>query len=395
MSMMLIDLVVKHPDKCWNYYGLTSNESFSIDDLIHKYHKLFIEKDHWNIIFINRHKLITIDMMLDKNFPYNSRGASANPNITWKIMQLYPFGLKPGYEWDSSGASENPNITLDIILKHPYGPKNDSQWRWNMDKYSKNRNIKIKDVMEYWPAIRWNWISLSANHSISIEDIMNNNSLPWNWEIVSQRYDLTWNIIKENNFCPNAHHKWTWYYIGMKETVTWDIVIEYKSLPWDWNGISCNPNINLDIIKKYPTNSLGDEVPLWNWHGVSRNSSVTFEMILDNPNDSFEFGAPMWYWLGVSSNPNISPDIIDKYCDLQWSWDVISFNHMINNKRMIAANKFANTIKDDLHFAVFHPSRHPAAYLPTCDMKDHPLEFVTQKEVTEMYRDLQIINKNK
>ena len=61
-------------------------------------------------------------------------------------------------------------------------------------------------------------------------------------------------------------------------------------------GISCNPNITIDIIDKYPDKS--------------------------------------WNWDGISCNPNITMDIIEKYPNKPWSWDFISLNPFKKEKEL-------------------------------------------------------------
>ena len=41
---------------------------------------------------------------------------------------------------------------------------------------------------------------------------------------------------------------------------------------WDWDYISCNPNLTMGIIEKYP------EKP-WDWEGISNNPNMTMEFI--------------------------------------------------------------------------------------------------------------------
>ena len=68
-----------------------------------------------------------------------------------------------------------------------------------------------------------------------------------------------------------------------------DIIEKHPNKPWNWNGISYNPNITMDIIDKY------FDKP-WNWYGISGNPNITMEFIeknLDKP----------WIWTGISRNP--------------------------------------------------------------------------------------------
>ena len=67
----------------------------------------------------------------------------------------------------------------------------------------------------------------------------------------------------------------------------WEFVRKYSDkINWEW--ISCNPNIRIETILKYP----------------------------DKP----------WDWTGISRNQNITMDIIDKYPDKPWNWYGISYN---------------------------------------------------------------------
>ena len=52
---------------------------------------------------------------------------------------------------------------------------------------------------------------------------------------------------------------------------------KYPDKHWNFNNISHNPNITMEIIEKYP------EKP-WDWDGISMNPNITMEMIEKNIN---------------------------------------------------------------------------------------------------------------
>ena len=65
---------------------------------------------------------------------------SANPNITWEIVQA-----NPNLRWDYYRLSQNPNITGEIVLANPNKP-------WDYVELSRNtmkkwRNKYIKDYL--------------------------------------------------------------------------------------------------------------------------------------------------------------------------------------------------------------------------------------------------------
>ncbi len=82
------------------------------------------------------------------------------------------------------------------------------------------------------------------------------------------------------------------------------IIEKCPDKPWDWNGISKNPAITIDIIKSYP----------------------------DKP----------WNWFYISQNPNLTIDFIESYPDKPWNWYHISYNKGITDKSMPLLNTEAS-----------------------------------------------------
>ena len=129
-------------------------------------------------------------------------------------------------------------------------------------------------------------------------------------------------------FRKRVEKEWSEYY--------WEFVLKYSDKPWDWSGISCNPNITMGVIEKYPDKP-------WNWGDISYNPNITMDIIEKypnkpwswngiscNPNITMEFinknlDKP-WFWYWISCNPNISMEFIEKYPDKPWDWIGISLN---------------------------------------------------------------------
>ena len=49
---------------------------------------------------------------------------------------------------------------------------------------------------------------------------------------------------------------------------------KYPNKPWNWVGISRNPNITMEFIEKYP-----DKMWIWGPYGISYNPNITIEFI--------------------------------------------------------------------------------------------------------------------
>ena len=58
--------------------------------------------------------------------------------------------------------------------------------------------------------------------------------------------------------------KLDWDCISRNPNISMDMLEKYPDKPWNWNTISCNPNITMDIIEKYPDNP-------WDWYRISCN----------------------------------------------------------------------------------------------------------------------------
>ena len=56
-----------------------------------------------------------------------------------------------------------------------------------------------------------------------------------------------------------------------------DCIIDmYPDKPWDWEGISRNPNITMEFIEANPDKD-------WNWHLISRTINLFPDTTLTKP----------------------------------------------------------------------------------------------------------------
>ncbi len=156
----------------------------------------------------------------------------------------------------------------------------------------------------------------------------------------------------------------------------WDLFVDHSIFLWDINSISQNPNITWENICEYPNLR-------WNWYYISRNPNITWEIIRDNPDKP-------WKWDGVSQNPNITPEIINNNMNHDWNWHELVRNPMdqpyyrSEHHKKKLAKELIDAVFDELMMVVCHPQRHPANYMATCDLVDHPLNSVTQTELRQL-----------
>ena len=124
----------------------------------------------------------------------------------------------------------------------------------------------------------------------------------------------------------SINNKMLSHYLGNEYSNKWFLIIlKNPDKKWDWDLISNNPNITMDIINKYPDKP-------WNWNRISENPNITMNMIennLDKP----------WNWKMVSKNPNLTIDFIDKHFNKYWNWNCIVSNKRIFEEALNNINK--------------------------------------------------------
>ena len=103
---------------------------------------------------------------------------------------------------------------------------------------------------------------------------------------------------------------------------------KYPNKPWDWQGISQNPNITMSIIEKYPNKP-------WDWQWISRNPNITMSIIEKYPNKP-------WNWCWVSSNPFTYQNKISL------TQTIFTQYNKRNNKYAISHKKQTNLISIEL-----------------------------------------------
>lgn len=267
---------------------------------------------------------------------------SKNIHITWEIVQQNLTSKNP-FPWDWHGLSQNINLTADIIEQNINMP-----WSWYW--LSLNPSITWELVQQNLDK-KWCWYYLSRNPAITCEIIEQNSNYDWDYYSMSFNPNLTWEFLNRN-----LNKNWHWYWVSAKVNVTCEIIEQNLNsnnpLPWNWVGLSQNPNITLDFV----INNLDKT---WNWYYVSKNLTITWTFIEQNlVNDN---PLPL-SWKGLSLNPNIMNEKnIEKICieygDKNWDWTSIYLNsaeiHNIYNN-----TEKKNKVHENV-FRWYNPSLNP------------------------------------
>ena len=102
----------------------------------------------------------------------------------------------------------------------------------------------------------------------------------------------------------------------------------------------------MEIINKYQNKP-------WDWDIISGNPNITMEIIENNPDKPWN-----WGFYGISDNPNITMDFIEKHIDKNLDWEKIarcSFKKDYENELQKLKN--FNNIEEELIQKTWHPRR--------------------------------------
>lgn len=313
--LTLIDLL---PHKDWSYFSLALNINITTEFIFKHLDKFklscdvsaFIPKLNWDIV--SKDSELLKCLILGKCSYVTWDNILSNPQIKWCY----------GY------VSVNPNVTLDIISNNL-----DFPWTNNLGI---NKNVTLEFVLKY-PDLPWNWQYLSQNRYITTIQVIENHTLNWVWEQVSNNIvkpedtklifknsDLPWDweslsyVLRVTNEDIKFTTKWNDRCLSGNKSITWKLVVSNPQIKWDYDRLIMNPNITLDII-------MSNLHLFLNFESLSYNPSLTLKQVLDNPK------LP-WNWYVLSSCMNVTWIDIFENPDLPWDWRSLSYNNFLNCK---------------------------------------------------------------
>lgn len=280
-------------------------------DIIHEYNIrwLMFITEHSNTIpwgNISHNENITLRILKEyRHLPWDTKSIQSNPNMDMNTVQSI------NKLWNAQEVSKNINITKEIIDNYP-----DHNWDWN---YALSRNPSTTwEIIYKFSHVNWDWKLLFENDKIPLKYINIINKDIIEWEYVSKSKYITIDFIIKHK------RKLNWYYISNNAVITWDIIQENIDLPWNWEGVSSNSNITLDIIKNNK---------FYRWYytywGIYSNPNITLNYIISIvPYNQSLVDVLSWVVMHTS-NPTLSMDILNRFPDLNWDWEFISYNQNI------------------------------------------------------------------
>lgn len=286
---------------------------------------------------------------------------AANPNFPCESI-LYKYDITRS-KFGLSNLSANSSVTYDIVMKNP-------NVEWDYKILCSNESLHILEILEMvhtYPAIEWNWAFITERIDVTWDIVNNNPTMPWNWTELSRHPNITWNIIIDNQDLshfgesakwnthkfirnPNVtldiiklHPDWDIQCLVYTEHLSWKIVKYFSHLPWNWFQLSKHNNIKWKHISKNP------KFP-WDWTSISINPNITWEIIQNNLDLSQfrrvkgnNYVIPQWNMKVFSQNPNITFDIINDHPEIKWDYYAISHNRFKLDTNYIKITKRKKT----------------------------------------------------
>ncbi len=263
------NFIIEHPNIEWDWINISYTAPWEI---IYKYHNDPSFKWCWNHISINYN--IAWKIIVDNpNLPWNWRSLSSNKNLTfenflfvaeretlcWGYISRHKNTTwqnimdnldNPLCHWDWDFISDNPNVTWEIFISNINNPK----CHWNLEIISERGDFSpckiysvlgltprfciisdtLLDFIKKNPHLEHDWINISFNAPLNY--IYENNTMPWNWNNVAVRFDVSFD----------------------------DACMLAKKYNIDECQLSRNRNISVKIIKDNPTIK-------WNYSMICNN----------------------------------------------------------------------------------------------------------------------------
>lgn len=193
-----------------------------------------------------------------------------------------------------------PNFALDIdFLIKLYGKED--QWY----HLANHPSLTWDHIKKYKITSDVAFIQLSKRDFITIDIIKKNVDLPWDWMALSANLAISLEDIINNQSLP-----WVWYSISLRKDLRRNFIYMNQQLPWWANALTINPYIHYDD----PTKS---ENRIYIFSRLSQDTDLPLEYIekyIDMP----------WHWDELSFNKNLTTEFIDKYICKRWNWTQLS-----------------------------------------------------------------------
>jgi hypothetical protein len=196
----------------WDYYS--RNPSLSPETVIRHRHQ------PWNWDYVGLNPRITWKLSQEYHLPLTWWGLAKNPTMDWSVILR-----NPDKWWD---ISSHPKLTWRRVLDYEQVLRRQSQTaHWNYHQLSANPNITW-EIVQNNPRRPWSPAGLSRNPNITWNIVINNLEYPWDWTNLSSHPNITWEIVRNNPNFPwqpaqvSVNPNLTWEIVQKFPDYPWD-----------------------------------------------------------------------------------------------------------------------------------------------------------------------------
>lgn len=261
----------------------------------------------------------------------------------WKeLTAIYPFpqlfeNVKKThkiklFEWDWDKISNHDHFPTDMRTLNRF--ENNLNWSifsgsnsilqkfdfGNWDNFGEWFNSTDKYLFEF--SDNWDWKVLSQNKDLTyngaiIEKFKNED---WDWEYLSEHGGFLKNLKKDEDLkhLIRQFPKIKFGFLSKRTDIEFDsdLILSTKDKDWDWQVLSENhkANISRDLLLELKDKN-------WNWEAISKRRDIelsndTLLILLDKD----------WNWQELSQNTNLefNPKFIEKTKSKPWDWKMVS-----------------------------------------------------------------------
>jgi hypothetical protein len=229
----------------------------------------------------------------------------------------------------------------------------------NFNNISSNKNLTLELLLNNLD-LNWNWDKISARDFVTFDVVKKYSDLKWNFNVLLSNKNFTWAIINSNEFrslfekyfikklqlnnkegnilaysgyymdieksaiienCITEDINLNMFYISQNPSITLDIIENHIGLNWDWYELSRNMCITEEFLSKYINLK-------WDYSYILSRKEISwnfFEKYFDVLNRKYDDFMEL-----ISKHVNVTIDILDKYNNIMWDYTWVSLNPNIN-----------------------------------------------------------------
>ena len=282
----------------------------------------------WNCDILSARSDLTIEFLFtSKNIKWNWKVLTENP-----IFSLQEIQGSMGLPWDKATvynrSIDDPNSGIQMQVKNNFWSfvLDNARLPWDWDELS-SRDDVTEEIISQKPTLPWNFrvlygsnkISLSfyRTHSIKRHGRVGKPIVPWKFLLKTPQIHK---FINWTQICSDGKiSKWYGKHIEW-EDLSWYLELYRDTIPWDWTVISQRSDLDWEFLINKPG------LP-WDWSQVSRSPAIPFHVIVDHT-------MKPWDWISVASRRDIDLTFIKDTMNTvnistwksTWNWNILSWN---------------------------------------------------------------------